>query len=266
MAVLPLAGADLHFEVNGRGVPVVVVHGYLLDARMWDEQVDALAGELRLVRYDVRGFGRSPRDDTTPYTHAQDLWSLLDHLEIPAALLVGSSMGGQIALEAALLRPERAAGLVLLDPVVDGVPWDEEAAAGMSAVTDAFREGGAESARAAWLAHPLFRPARRDPILARRLEEMVAGCPDSHWTAPDPHGRHPETLRLLSTVLAPTHVVVGELDVPGFHAMADTVARSIPAARSTVLPGVGHMVGMESPDEVAEIVRTAVSRSGRGLG
>ena len=61
---------------------VVLVHGLALDARMWDDQVPALEDIARVVRYDVRGFGRSTRDADTSYSHADDLWRLLDHLEI----------------------------------------------------------------------------------------------------------------------------------------------------------------------------------------
>lgn len=259
MPLLALPGARLHYEAVGDGTVLVLVHGLLLDARMWDLQVTALSSGAKLVRYDVRGFGRSHRDDVTPYTHPQDLWMLLDHLGVEEAVLVGLSMGGRIVLEAALEQPERTAGLVLLDAVLDGVAWDEESAQGMASMGDAFHEGGPASARAAWLKHPFFGPARRTPDVSQRLGEMVAECPDSYWSSPDPHGPHPDCVNRLDTLDVPTEVVLGELDVAGFHTMAHVLATNIPGARLTVVPDAGHMVNMEAPDVVNRVLKRAAA-------
>ena len=96
---------------------------------MWEPQVEHLAARYRVVRYDCRGFGASgPFDPAAPYTHAADLVALLDHLAIGQAVLAGLSFGGRVVLQTALAAPARVAGLVLLDAVLDGVPWDPESA------------------------------------------------------------------------------------------------------------------------------------------
>jgi pimeloyl-ACP methyl ester carboxylesterase len=82
-------GGELYYEVAGDGAAVVLVHGRAVDARMWDDQLPALEDIARVVRYDVRGFGRSTRDADTSYSHGDDLWRLLDHLGIDEAVLVG---------------------------------------------------------------------------------------------------------------------------------------------------------------------------------
>src|SRR5215467_3809964 len=124
MAGLQVPGGELYYEVEGDGTPVVLVHGLALDRRMWDDQVPALADVATVVRYDVRGFGRSTRDATTPYSNAGDLWRLADHLGIDRPVLVGLSMGGRVVVEATLAAPERVRALVLVDAVLDGVEWD----------------------------------------------------------------------------------------------------------------------------------------------
>jgi pimeloyl-ACP methyl ester carboxylesterase len=170
VATLHTPGVELHYEVTGNGVPVVLVHALTLDTRMWDQQLPALSDISTVIRYDARGFGRSTRDGrNTVYTHANDLWLLLDHLAIDTAALVGLSMGGRIVLEAALGAPERVTALVLLDAVIDGVPWDPESKRGMQAVEPALRSGGLPAAKAAWLQHGFFTPARREPDVATRL-------------------------------------------------------------------------------------------------
>jgi pimeloyl-ACP methyl ester carboxylesterase len=263
MSTLSLPGVDLCYEVTGNGVPVVLVHGLALDMRMWDEQVGALQDIATVVRYDVRGFGRSRRhDNVTPYTNAADLCALLDHLAIDAAVLVGLSMGGGIVLEAAVEAPHRARALALLDPYLDGVPWDDDSARGMRAVREGLRAGGLSAAKEAWLAHPFFAPAGRKPDVTSRLRRMAEDYSGVQWTDHDPHGPHPDTRALLHTIAVPTRVVVGELDVPCFHVMADVLGSEIPGARRIVVPDAGHMVNMEAPGPVNDALRDLIGSLG----
>jgi 3-oxoadipate enol-lactonase len=261
MPTLQVPGGELYYEVEGKGVPVVLVHGLALDARMWDDQVPALGDVARVVRYDVRGFGRSSRDAETPYTHADDLWRLLDQLEIDSAVLVGLSMGGRIVVEATLAAPERVRALVLLCAVLDGVPWDPDSARGMQAIGEGLQSGGLAEAKAVWLRHGFFVPARRQPEVARRLAEMVGDYSGVNWTSADPHRPHPDSIELLATISAPTTVVTGELDVPCFCTMASVLADRIPDARKVTVPDAGHMVNMEAPDPVNALLREVVLES-----
>ena len=253
-----VSGGELHYEVEGDGVAVVLVHGLALDARMWDDQLPALKDVARVVRYDVRGFGRSTRDADTSYSHADDLWGLLDHLEIDRAVLVGLSMGGRIVVEATLAAHERVRALVLLNAVLDGVAWDADSERGMRAIGEGLRAGGLEEAKAAWLRHDFFVPAQRTPDLARRLAEMVGDYSGVNWTSPDPHTPRPNSIELLATIATPTTVVTAELDVPCFHEMSNVLADRIPAARKLTVPGVGHMVNMEAPEAVNALLRELV--------
>ena len=167
-------------------------------------------------------------------------------------------MGGRIALEAALSAPGRTPSLALLDAVLDGVEWDAESERGMEKLSEGLRAGGLSDAKAAWLDHGLFVPAQRNPEVTSRLAEMVADYSGLHWTEPDPHGPHPDCLSLLPTLEVPTTVAIGELDVPCFIEMADVLANSIPNARKVVLPHVGHMVNMEAPTAVNQLLREVV--------
>lgn len=259
MARLEVPGGELYYEVAGEGIPVVLVHGLALDTRMWDDQVPALGDIATVVRYDVRGFGRSTRDASTPYSNAGDLWHLLDHVGIDHAVLVGLSMGGRVVVEATLAAPERVRALVLLDAVLDGVPWDADSARGMDAIGEELRAGGLDAAKATWLRHGFFAPARRDPDVARRLTAIVDYYSGVNWTSADPHEPHPRTRELLPTIAAPTTVVVGELDVPCFREMAEELADRIPDARLITVPDAGHMVNMEAPETVNALLREVLT-------
>ena len=166
-AVLPLPGAGLVYEVTGDGPAVVLVHGFGLDMRMWEPQVEHLAARFRVVRYDCRGFGASgPFDPAVPYTHAGDLVALLDHLDIGETVLAGLSFGGRVVLQTALTAPARVRGLVLLDAVLDGVPWDPGSADAIDELARRVQAGGV-AGRAGGLAGP---PAvrRRAPAAGAR--------------------------------------------------------------------------------------------------
>jgi 3-oxoadipate enol-lactonase len=256
---LALDGCDLYYEVEGDGVPILLIHGLALDARMWDDQVAALRDVARVMRYDTRGFGRSGRDPDVTYTHAGDAWALLDHLGVDRVVLVGLSMGGRIALETALVAPERVRALVVMDAVVDGVDWDPESAKGMAAIRPALETGGPPAASEVWLAHGFFTPARRDPIVAARIESMAADYRWLDWTAHDPHGPQPTLIDKLASLTVPTTVVVGALDVPCFLEMAGVLAERIPGARKVVVPDAGHMVNLEAPEAINQVLRDTIA-------
>ena len=255
-AVLELPGARLAYQVTGDGPAVVLAHGFGLDMRIWDAQAAHLAPRFRVVRYDCRGFGASgPFDPAVPYTHAGDLLELLDQLAIGQAALAGFSFGGRVVMQAALAAPQRVRGLALLDAVLDDVPWDPESAAGLDEAARQAREHGLLAGRAAWLDHPLFAAARRQPAVAGALADMVAGYPGQHWTGHDPHEQsEPRLIEALEQFTMPALVAVGERDVPGFREMSAVLARRIPGARYHVVAGAGHMITMEQPAAVSELL------------
>jgi 3-oxoadipate enol-lactonase len=242
--------------VAGSGPAVVLVHGFGLDLRMWDPQVEQLAARCRVVRYDCRGFGATGAfDPAVRYTHASDLFALLDHLGIHEAVLAGLSFGGRVVLQAALLAPARVRGLVLLDAVLDGIAWDPGSAAALDEVARRVASGGVPAGRAAWLAHPLFAPARERPEVASLLAAMVAGYPGQHWLGQDPHRDvGPAPIDALEDVRVATLVAVGERDVPGFLEMSAVLARRIPGAEYHVVSGAGHMINLEQPAAVNQLL------------
>ena len=118
MPFADINGQRISFEDHGGDGPVVVLsHGFLMDGEMFAPQVDALAGEYRVVTWDQRGFGLT-QFDGRPFTYwdsARDCLGLLDHLSVEQAVLGGMSQGGFLSLRAALLAPDRVRALVLID-------------------------------------------------------------------------------------------------------------------------------------------------------
>ena len=94
--LVPVDGGKLYYEAAGTGEPLVFVHGFTLDARMWDDQWEGFSDRYRVVRYDVRGFGRSDLPSGL-HGHHTDLRAVIDHLGLVRPHLVGLSMGGHRA-------------------------------------------------------------------------------------------------------------------------------------------------------------------------
>lgn len=255
---LTINGAQLYVEQAGAGQPLVLIHGFSLDTRMWDDQLAALAQAHHVIRYDLRGFGRSALPvPGVRYTHADDLAALLSQLGIARAHVVGLSLGGGIALDFACLHPDRLAALVLIDTAIGGYPWTMD-------VNVHARELGVEAARERWLAHPLFAPAMRQPAVAARLRQMIGDYSGWHWVNRDPdYFPPPKVYTRLEQIAARTLAIVGEWDVPDFQGMAAAIRERVPRAQGATVAGAGHMANMEQPAAVnAAILEFLVQSNG----
>jgi pimeloyl-ACP methyl ester carboxylesterase len=146
-------------DSGGSGRPVILAHGFLMDQSMFDPQVAALAPEMRLIRWDERGFGRTEFDGK-PFTYwdsADDCIGLLDHLGIEKAVVGGMSQGGFLSLRAALRHPDRVKALVLID--TQGGVDSPEVAAGNQQLIDMWRAHGPVEPLIQTLAHVLLGAA-----------------------------------------------------------------------------------------------------------
>jgi pimeloyl-ACP methyl ester carboxylesterase len=202
-----------------------------------------------VVRYDLRGFGRSALPDGAEYSRTDDLRALLEYFGIARAHVVGLSMGGAAAIDFALAHPEMTQTLTTADAALSGyrmsAQW--EALRGHVVAADDVAE-----IKARWLALPLFAPANEHPALAARLAQMVADYSGIHWTRSDGH-RRARALDELERLRVPVLAVVGERDLPDFHVIADLMAARA-GARKAVLAGAGHMSPMENPAAFNRIV------------
>lgn len=245
---------QLYYEIAGAGPPLVLLHGFSLDTRMWDAQWTTLAQTYTVIRYDRRGFGRASLP-VGPYSHVADLQTLLDQLQIPTAALVGLSRGASVALEFALTHPTRVKKLVLVDSVLGGHRWSEAYRALDKAVWEIARTQGIPAGKAAWVAHPLFAPAMAQPAVAESVRTMVNDYTGWHFLNRDSDLRlDPPAARRLHEIHSPTLVVVGERDLPDFQQIADQLHTEIVGAEKVILPGVGHLATMEAPIHFTELV------------
>jgi len=262
-------GIVTFYEDSGDGPPVVLVHGYGADLRLWDAQVPALVeAGFRVIRPDVRGHGRSliPPDGYTYENYSADLRDLLDRLNIerPAteslslesAHVVGLSMGGGIALQFALDHPQRVLSLTLVDSALPGFTYGQQAADRIEALVEAVRTEGPRAAlENVYLQHPFFDGVRRDPQQFETVRKIMLGfqAADMREGGRPPDYR-PDLAVRLPEVTAPTLVIVGEHDIPDFRLIADVLAENIPHARLTVIPDCWHLPPVEKPSEFNDLL------------
>ena len=178
-----VADGRLFFDVAGSGQPIVLIHGNAGDRRHWDDQFTEFAKNYRVVRYDVRGYGRSSvPEPSLVYSDHGDLAALLDHLDIESAHVAGWSMGSGVAVDFAVAYPSRVLSLISVGPWANGYSSDavEDLMSDMSAVGAAFAEGGAAAALDAWMRSPFFSSTTRDERACDRFSSIAA---DYSWWA-----------------------------------------------------------------------------------
>src|SRR5262249_16613416 len=154
-ALVRARGVTLAHEVAGSGPPLVFLHPGIADGRVWAPQWASFAGRYRLVRCDLPGFGGAPLEGPT-VRFAAEVAALLQELGIARAALVGCSLGGRVALELAVARPDLARALVLAGAGLPGWDWSapvrESWAAEEEAVARSDLDAAVEINLRMWLA------------------------------------------------------------------------------------------------------------------
>lgn len=249
-------GSRLYYEVAGGGPPVVLLHGGWLDLRQWDDQVEALSGDYRVIRYDARGYGRSPLG-TTPYSHHTDLAAVLRALDVERPHLVALSNGASIAVDFAIWSPDTVRSLAIGCAPMHGHDLGPEFMAGMRAVMLAGVAGRKDECRTAvWGFEPL-RVAATIPAARERIDRMMVEDHEFAYARPDAPKRgfiEPPTSTRFAEITAPTLVIVGDGEMPTLTQQGELMAATIPGARLHVIEGAGHIVNIEQPQAYTQVI------------
>ncbi|MET7424958.1 alpha/beta fold hydrolase [Dactylosporangium sp. NPDC005555] len=243
---IDVAGGQLYYEAAGDGPAVVLLHGGLLDCRMWDDQFEVLAARHRVIRVDARSHGRSSTA-TGDFRHDDDLEAVLGTLGIERAALVGLSLGARVAFDFAVSRPERVWALCALSPGISGMTFTDPYIAARNE-EQANAEDDATFVEAflrAWVDGPRRAPRDVPASVRVRCADMAAGNLRLHAAG---QGRMLErdAIGRLAGITAPALVMVGGHDSADIK---DAAARVTRAALVDV-PAAGHMLNLEQPDAV----------------
>ncbi|HLI82225.1 MAG TPA: alpha/beta fold hydrolase [Candidatus Binataceae bacterium] len=246
-------GAKLYFEVCGEGPALVFIHAGVSDHRMWDPQVEAFASKFKVIRYDLRGFGKSTMPKES-FALRDDLLAVLRHLGIDRAALVGCSMGGATAIDFTLEHPEMVTALVPVGAGVSGWnDWSEESGKLMAEMTSAVRAGDTDAAfeisARYWIDGPSRDASRVDPTYRERSRMLHRQNFSLELFQHNEVPLNPPAIERLGEIKCPTMVVIGDSDAQDLRKVAQHLAAEISGATLMTIADGAHLPSLEHPME-----------------
>ncbi len=249
----------LFAQVSGEGPPILLIHGWAMDHRVFTPQLPALSQKFSVIAYDRRGFGRSEAPHGLDL-ELDDIDRLLDELAggKPTHLL-GMSQGGRIALRYAITRPKRLRSLILQGAVVDGLAVNEpeEERIPMSQYAELARQGRLDEVRKLWLEHPMTAVGDHHAEAAALLERMLLDTSDAVFVEFTPESyRFPhDLLGAVARLGVPTLILTGARDTVARREHAAKLVKTTPDAREVIFHDSGHLSNLTEPARYNRVVR-----------
>ncbi len=256
MPQVTVNGSTIHYIEKGQGKPVVLMHGFPLDGRVWAGVADRLAEAYRVIVPDLHGFGQSRASrPSSMHSMVEDMRGLCQRINALPAAVAGLSMGGYILLHWCRNCPTDLDAVILVDTKADADT--SEGKQGRDKMIEMARTGGAKDVADAMMPK-MLAPAvlSHDSALVKQLRDiMESQSPQAiEWALAamrDRDDSNPE----LANIADPTLLIFGEHDSLTPPAVGEKMQAAIPRAELKVIPGAGHMTPMEKPQEVADAIR-----------
>lgn len=254
----------LYYEIAGKGEPLVLIHGSFGDRRFWDLQFYDLSKKFKVLRYDLRGFGRSalPKENEV-YRDSDDLNALIDFLGIKKAHVCGLSFGSFIVFDFGLSHPDKCLSLIPIGPRVAGDDLDEYKTpnvdtlrAIISKVTEIIKSKGAKEATD-YLWTGDHGMAKTVVTTRTRHALLKMGYEYSWWRYLHGNKREfafPMAIKKLNEIRIPTLIVTAEYDLDLCKNVAAIMAKEIPGAKLVSIKKAGHIMNMDQPEGFNKII------------
>jgi pimeloyl-ACP methyl ester carboxylesterase len=256
-----LGDGKFYYEVAGEGEPLVLSHAGFVDSRMWNEQWNDFSQSYRVIRFDMRGFGKSDPAEA-PIMRRDDLYRLLKQLNIARATLLGCSMSGEISLDFALEHPEMVSALVVISAVPSGFELQGEPPPYLIEMMMAVEQGdlalASELQNRIWIDGPFRQPEQVNPLVRQQAAEMnQIALANKTWSKVDTsplNPLNPPAIHRLTEIRVPTLIIAGGLDHPEILRAAEVMTTAIPGAKKVIMPDCAHMPNMEKPGQFNYLV------------
>jgi 3-oxoadipate enol-lactonase len=255
-------GSKIYYEECGSGPSIVLLHDGLVHTVTWDGVWDSLCGKFQVVRYDRRGYGRSD-SPKAPFSPADDLYKLLNHLNLQHSVIVGSSSGGALAIDFALEHPQMVDGLFLIGPVLHGMRDSAYFVARGDKNNEPMQRGDLKAVADNW-SKDKFLIAGDNPTACKKLYDALVGSPQNLKYS----NRFETQLSLpaanrLPEIKAPALILAGESDIADVHAHCGAINTGIRESARVVVKDAGHFIQLEKPEEIIDRLKRFVARAER---
>ena len=258
-AMVEVDNATIYYETAGSGQPIVFIHAGVADSRQWNNEFRRFSDRFNVIRYDLRGYGKSEPVDGE-FTHLDDLIALLDHLNIDQpVILVGCSMGGGIALDYALEEPDKVKALILVDSAPSGLQLDIPPPAKFKLVEEADKAGDleliAEIETQIW-----FDGDRETSAVNQKMRQLAYSMNLTVLLHKEKElGKRLTNLdtpaiERLAEIKIPVLAVVGANDIPYMHAAMDYMATNISSIHRVTIENAAHLPNLDRPDEFERVL------------
>jgi 2-hydroxy-6-oxonona-2,4-dienedioate hydrolase len=253
----------LYYELDGEGSDLVFVHAGCADRRMWDEQFSTFSHHHRVLRYDMRGYGKSTVSKGS-FSNREDLYNLLESLGIQQTHFVACSMGSFAVTDFALEHPEKVKSLVLVSPALSGYQYEGQPPQPVLEMIEARKAGNLEHAAELQAQIWADGPKRDSNQSNREVHELVRQMSldslklqadiirETAFLMEEP--LNPPAIERLGQINIPPLVIVGDLDDDSEMAIAEVLTTRMNGAKKAVIHDTAHLPNMEKPEEFNRIV------------
>lgn len=260
--------AKIFYETAGQGAPVIFIHAGVADSRQWNNEFHSFSESHNVIRYDMRGFGKSDPADGE-FSHLADLIRLLEHLNIQEPLiLVGCSMGGGTALDYALKEPSKVRALVLVDSAPSGLQIDLPTPPKFKLVEEAEKSGNlalvSEIETQIWFDgdRPVDSVDQEMRQLAYEMNLIALQNDEKGLGTRLPNSEAPAIERLAELQI-PVLAIVGENDIAYMHAAVEVMNTKIADYRHVTIEDAAHLPNMDQPEKFEQILKNFIQSAVR---
>ena len=256
---ITLRDCSLYYEERGVGEPLIFIHGHSLDSRMWQNQVEQFSEEYRVITYDARGYGLSSKQqEGLLFTHADDLYALMDSLRIGKAHLVGLSMGGFIVGDMLAIYPERLLSATMCEGHIRSTPSINQPTSEAERIEkqrsiDAVNREGLTAYKRRWFSN-LMNGGSKVSQIGDRLWEMIDhwdGWQATHHEVHCYYGNEAMDSLKSRQPSIPTLFIEGQRP-DGAAPQPNKMMHYLPNCKMVTIPDCGHLINMERPKEFNE--------------
>jgi len=261
---LNVKGGQIYYKVSGIGEPLILIHGNFNDRRIWDEQIAVFSSLYTTIRYDLRGYGLSSTP-SAPFSNVEDLKALVDALDLPSVTLIGSSLGGGVAIDFALAYPHLVRSLILVSPSINGHPYPIRMMwQGIKNYMN-VRLKGHERAIESFIANPFwqyFFPSTQKELARGSVLDNVRTISNFCQFSPSLSvASKPCAINRLHEISIPALIVISDEDHPFNIKTADILHQGIELSSKMMMQHCGHLPFIEEPQQFNRSVLNFLSSS-----